>query len=251
MWLLAEYEACTLFSLRLGEATATGAKTLLLPSPFAIRTALLDVAVRLRGVRAGPGAFDRLRRFKLATQPPDRIAVTNLFTKVRKPRRGGDHEGEEEGGEIHEAMQPTIGFREYAHLQGTLGLAFEGKEDDLAWLEPLLPHVTYLGKRGSFFQLVDLPQKLETLPPGFLEVGDEVMWGTVISGFPAGSFPLGILQLMDDWGPDLTWDKVNVYSRAKIVLGADRVRKGAILPYRLVASSRGFSYYERLPLQFT
>lgn len=143
-------------------------------------------------------------------------------------------------------MQPTIAFREYAHLQGGLGLAFEGNDEDLIWLERLLPFVTYFGKRGCFFQLFKLPKRQGVLPAGFLTLGNEIVWGT--TGFQNGGFPLGILQLLDEWGPTLTWEKLNIYTKAKIALGADRMRKGAILPYRLVRSSRGFSYYERIQL---
>ena len=246
MWTYAEYQAVSLFSLRLGEATATGAKTLLVPTPFAIRTALLDVAVRIYGVRTAPDAFKRIRGLSLAIHPPERVAVTNLFAKVRKPRRNDAGEEEDDQDDTREAMQPTISFREYAHLHGDIALAFSGPEEVLAWVEPLLPHVAYLGKRGSFFQLLTVPERAETLPPGFVTVGDGEVWGTKVSGSSPGSFPLGVLQLMDDWGPGLTWEKVNVYTQARIVLGSDRIRKGAILPYRLSSSSRSFSYYERI-----
>jgi hypothetical protein len=51
---------------------------------------------------------------------------------------------------------------------------------------------------------------------------------------------------MDDWGPQLTFEKVNIYSDEDIRLGRDRIREPVILPYRLVRSSRNFSYYERI-----
>jgi hypothetical protein len=58
------------------------------------------------------------------------------------------------------------------------------------------------------------------------------------------AFPLGVIQLMDDWGEALTFEKVNVYSDAKITIPKDRVRRSVVFPYRLSRSSRGFSYYE-------
>ena len=42
------------------------------------------------------------------------------------------------------------------------------------------------------------------------------------------------------------FEKVNVHTAARIVLGKDRVQKTVVLPYRLVRASRSFSYYERI-----
>ncbi|HXF85532.1 MAG TPA: hypothetical protein VNK49_09090 [Anaerolineales bacterium] len=49
---------------------------------------------------------------------------------------------------------------------------------------------------------------------------------------------------MDDWGEALTFEKVNVYSDDPIKIPKDRVRRQVVFPYRLMRSSRGFSYYE-------
>ena len=47
MWLIAEYEAVTLFSLKLSTATSSGGKTLLVPTPYALKMALLGVVFHL------------------------------------------------------------------------------------------------------------------------------------------------------------------------------------------------------------
>lgn len=57
---------------------------------------------------------------------------------------------------------------------------------------------------------------------------------------------LGLIQMLDDWGPDLTFEKLNVYTDDSIRLGRDRVRESVILPYSLARSSRSFSYYKRM-----
>ena len=56
MWLVSEYEASALFTLKPATATASGGKTLLVPTPFAIKMALLDVACRLAGRAAAEEA---------------------------------------------------------------------------------------------------------------------------------------------------------------------------------------------------
>mgnify|MGYP000172316086 CR=1 FL=1 len=232
-WLIARYQPVGLFSLKPGEATSTGGKSLLVPTPFAIRTALLDVAIRVRGVACGPQAFESIKALRLALRPSKRAAVTSLFAKVLKPERDADERGR--------AMQKTIAFREYVYLEGTLTLAFGGEPVCLDQVAPLLPHLTYLGKRGSFFQLLALPEAVETVddepPEGFVPL---VAWNQSRQQ----AFPLGHIQRLDEWGADLTYEKANIYTSEKIQVGRDRVRMDVVLPYRLVQAGRGFTLYE-------
>jgi hypothetical protein len=234
MWLIAEYRPVTLFSFRSGMATSSGAKTLFLPTPFAIRTALLDAAIRTDGLTAGQLAFDWIKALSIAVRPPERVIVTNLFAKILKPTR-------KEGAE--EPMARSIAFREYAQLDGTVALAFSVSEGRASDLRMLLAQINYFGKRGSFFQLLDAPRESPELPAGFLPLDGMSLQGP---GKLPATIPLGVIQVMDDWGESLTFAKVNIYTGDKITLGKDRVRKSVVLPYRLVRSSKGYSLYERL-----
>lgn len=233
-WLIAQYQPVSLFSLKHGEATSTGGKSLLVPTPFAIRTALLDAAIRVQGVDKGPEAFAIIKDLRLALRPPRRVAVTSLFTKVLKPEREAEERGRE--------MQRTIAFREYVYLEGTLTLALGGEPGHLKQVAALLPHISYLGRRGSFFQFLAPPEEAETAdtqpPDGFIPL---VAWNHT-----GETFPLGCVQRLDDWGTDLTFEKVNVYTGGKIRVGRERVRFDVVLPYRLVRSGRGFTVYEAL-----
>lgn len=237
MWLIAEYQPASLFSFRSGMATSSGAKTLFLPTPFAIRTALLDAAIRTNGLGAGPIAFDWIKELSIAVRPPERVVVTNLFAKILKPTR------EEEA---EEAMDRTIAFREYAQLEGTVVLAFNVAEEWVHDLTLLLAQINYFGKRGCFFQLMQAPQIVEELPEGFVPMNGVYIQDNQLKGEGPKAFVVGLIQIMDDWGDSLTFNKVNIYSDEKIVLGKDRVRKSVMLPYRLVRSSKSYSYYERV-----
>lgn len=251
MWLITEYRPATLFSFKIGVATSTGAKTLFLPTPFAIRTALLDAAIRTRGKESAEEVFDALKPLKIAASPPERVVVTNLFAKVQKPTRSkgkkGDDEGEGDEEEQGKPMTPSIAFREYAHLDGVLALAFEDSNQALKLVEELAPQVNYFGKRGSFFQWMNRTRYESELPPGFTRLDEGMGFenGKITNNIPA-IFPLGVIQLMDDWGEALTFEKVNIYSSESIKIPKDRVRRNVVFPYRLVRSSRGFSYYEWL-----
>jgi hypothetical protein len=237
MWLIAEYQPVTLFSLRSGIATASGAKTLFLPTPFAVRNALLDAAIRTNGLGNAELAFAWIKKLSIAVRPPEKIVITNLFAKVMKPTRKEVTE---------EAMDRTIAFREYAHLEGTIDLAFSLAEEQIPALAILLTQINYFGRRGCFFQLTKAPHQFSALPEGFFSLDGVYISESKVEGKVPDAFPVGVIQIMDDWGESLTFGKVNIYSKEKIGLGKNRVRKGIILPYRLIHSSKSFAYYERM-----
>ena len=66
MWVLAEYQPTTLFSLRPATATTSGGKSLIVPTPFAVKMALLDIAIRTQGLEAGRALFSALRGLRIA-----------------------------------------------------------------------------------------------------------------------------------------------------------------------------------------
>jgi hypothetical protein len=232
MWLIAEFEAVTLFSLKMSTATASGGKTLLAPTPYAIKMALLDVACRHLGVKDAEKRWNDIRDLKVALRPAQRAVVTNLFQKVLRPRRNSVPLDEPDAG----FFQKTIGYREYVHLDGAMGIAI-GWDDEIPrpWLADLVAQVNYLGKRGGFMQMVGLPEHLPALPDGFVDLTQETMQ------FSIG----GTLQLLDDCTPDLTFEKANIYSGKGIRLGKERILRSIVLPYSLVKSSRSFTLYER------
>ncbi|HRV95730.1 MAG TPA: hypothetical protein P5526_26485 [Anaerolineae bacterium] len=44
----------------------------------------------------------------------------------------------------------------------------------------------------------------------------------------------------------MTFDHTNIYSGKAIKLSRERILHHVVLPYRLVRSSKGYSYYERI-----
>lgn len=224
-WLIARYQPTSLFSLKHSDATSTGGRSLLVPTPFAIRMALLDAAIRTEGVSAGPDAFEKIKSLQLAMRPPTYVAVTSTIVKVLKPEREATKRGRE--------MQRTIAFREYVHLVGELALACGGDSNLLDAIRPWLIQINYFGKRGSFMQLLGSPEDAPNLPEGFI----------LLSRQP-DRFPLdGVLQPLDDCKANVTFEQVNIYSKAK--LGKDdRPKSYVVLPYRLRRSSKSFTWYE-------
>lgn len=56
----------------------------------------------------------------------------------------------------------------------------------------------------------------------------------------------GIVQMLDDCGPSMTFDHANIYSNSKVRLGHERVLNHVVLPYSLTRSSKSYSLYERI-----
>jgi len=234
MWLIAEYQPVGLFSLKSALATSSGGKSLLVPTPYAIKMALLDAACRLWGVGTAEDVWPTLRDLSVALRLPERVVVTNLFTKILKPRRGTPRPGSQHAGPLGK----TIAFREYVWAGGNLGIAL-GLEDGSRETEltDLLLQVNYLGKRGGFVQLDGPPTRADELPVGYM----------LINGPPANQFYAGgLMQVLDDCDASLTFEKANIYSCKSIRLGKERILHHVVLPYRLVRSSKSFSYYERI-----
>jgi hypothetical protein len=260
MWVIAVFHQVSLFSLKTSDATSTGGRTLLVPTPCSIKMALLDVALRTYGMDAGSESFPLIRDLTLAMSPPQQIVVNNCFVRIYKPRRpkssqGGMKRGQDdeqsETGEEREGDDAgqgpyirSVAFREYAQYSGPLGLAVQVETEPTAeHLSSLLLQLNYLGKRGSFFQIDGPPLIRDHLPieQGYLLLGEEGATTKVVS-------PGYTLQVLDDWGPKMTFDKANIYSDAPIGVGKDRIPRQVLLPYRVIRSSQGFTLYQRTDL---
>ncbi len=236
MWLIAEYRPTSLFSLKPAWATSSGGKSLLVPTPYAVKMALLDVACRSEGIARARDAWPMLASLRIALKGPERIVVSNTFTKILKPRRGSPAPGSADAG----PLQKSIGFREYVYHDGTVAIGLMVTDsDDVDRIVDWLLQVNYLGKRGGLVQLLGPPIVLDDLPADFVVMNQ---------GQSAGIPIEGIVQPMDDTGPKTPFAKVDIYSGESIRSGKDRVLYHVVLPYRLVSSSRGYTLYERFDL---
>lgn len=241
MWITAQYLPVSFFSLKSAGATSSGGKTLLIPTPYAIKMALLSNVIRSRGIEEGKRLFPFLRDLSLYLEPPETILVMKSFSKIRRElKEKSNAEKAQRAREKKEyPMQPTIAYREYVNYIGPLRLTCEVDEDGSGELLPdLLMQVNYLGKRGGFLQILEPPSVSATQPEGrFIH-----LTAPTLQAFS----PTGTLQMLDDCGPSLTFAKANIYDDAKIVLHKDRILRHIVLPYEHRRSSRNYSWYQRI-----
>ncbi|MCC7525784.1 MAG: hypothetical protein IT250_13230 [Chitinophagaceae bacterium] len=145
-----KYLPTTLFSLKDSNATNSGAKSLFLPSPYAIKLAILNQAITVGGEfeqlsshNSKQFQFVRDTKISYFIEEGSFFSVNNSFVKILKPAR-------EVGGFIQ-----TVAFREYLFLSSPLEIIFEvATEEQALYLKRYLHRINYFGKRGCFFQFV-------------------------------------------------------------------------------------------------
>jgi hypothetical protein len=234
MWYQASYLPISLFSLRQSLSTSSGAKTLLVPTPFALKTALLDAAIRVLGKEQGGLLFPIIRDVQIAFRLPQQLVVIHSFLKIVRPKKNGP--SDDLGTGLVTPLGSTIAYREFVSYEGALGLALSSSGGNAlpAEIVQLFAQVNYFGKRGSFVQLAEPPRLVDQLDEGWTLLTSEQRQFTVD----------GTIQILDDYGPSITFERADITSGVRITPGKDRVLRPIVLPCRLVRSSRAFTLYQ-------
>src|SRR5690606_35847212 len=90
-WLILLFRPVSLFSLRMTHATNKGGKTLLVPTPYAVKLALIDACFRLfAGEEANQRArqvYELVKGIEIRFRPPAHCVVQNTFIKIKQQER--------------------------------------------------------------------------------------------------------------------------------------------------------------------
>jgi len=244
MWIIARYLPVAPFSLKPAAATSSGGKTLLAPTPYAIKMALLDSAIRTMGVSEGEQLFPSLCNLTVQIALPEDILVFKSFSKSWRPVESKEAQKKDETREEFEARQrekladriergqyplySTIAYREYVYYRDTFQLAFTSPDEKSlpTELPRLLTCINYLGKRGGFIQIMEPPRQIDQLPEGLF---------TELTPDSLGEFHRdGTLQVLDDCDKSLTFQRANIYSSERITVGKDLSCSMSIVARRCV-----------------
>jgi hypothetical protein len=223
------FQPTTLFSLKESNSTNSGAKSVLMPSAYAIKMALLNQILTLEGlelikdVKKANGKLANVSKyFKFVKElqidfhicNENAFVVNNSFVKILKPER--DNPG----------FQRTVSFREYVYIKGNLELIFTAKSEEQAnFLKKYIHKINYFGKRGSFFQFIEY--KSESHEPN-------------VKTFDRKGLGPGILQSYDNFDESVTFEQVNNYSSSP----TKRKQEIKVIPVSLTGTSKGFSIYK-------
>lgn len=228
-WLVVEYHPTSLFSLKISLATSSVGKTLILPTPYAIKMAYVDGGFRAGSTDADCAMFLRaLVGIDVRIAPPTDSLVTHTFVKVRQEPKQTDP---------LRPYIPSIAYREIVHHRGIWRWAFDlaGSDDWAASrLVEIAPHVSYIGKRGSFIQFGGIARRVElgkefTQP---LEAGRQ--WA-----LPSRAH----IAPLDDFGPEATLEVLSSFTGASPRRERHRRFIETVVPVGLVNAGPGFSEY--------
>jgi len=219
----AKYIPTSLFSLKESNSTNSGAKSVLLPSSFAVKMAILNQAITIGGDLEklevkNSKEFNFIKDVKISfhLSRGSSFCVNNSFVKILKPAREG-------GG-----LQQTVSFREYVYISHPIEIIFEIENKEAQkYLKLYLHKINYFGKRGCFFQ--------------FMEYSDNPTNANVLP-FNLKNESYGILQEYDDFNKNATFDMVNNFS----LTTNKRAKEIFVLPLNNIASSKSFSHYKFL-----
>src|SRR2546423_15694515 len=93
-WLIARYAPVSLFTLRSTYATSKGGKTLLVPTPYAVKMALIDACFRAFPAQDAEAAarnmFNLVKAEPVRIKPPEECIVQNTFLRVLQPARDAE-----------------------------------------------------------------------------------------------------------------------------------------------------------------
>lgn len=212
----AVYRPTALFSLKDSNATNAGAKALLLPSPYAIKMAIISRAISYGGVDfcKNETLFNYIRDTRISYFISGGYCVNNYLVKIRKPSS---------------TTTSTVRFREYVFQQKDLEIIFDVKDlNAKEFLQRFLYTINYFGKRGCFFQFVEYKEVPST--PNVLQFD--------VNNLSQG----GILQEYDDFDPSVTFEIVNNYSPEQTK--EMRYRTILLLPLIQTGASKTYTSYK-------
>ena len=226
MWLVVAYEPVAAFGLRPSNTTSSGGKSLLVPTPYAVKMALLDRLIRYGGLAYGIDRFALVRDLTIWLRVPHAASVNRTFQKVLRP--GGNPWNE------------TIAQREYVFHAGPMMLAFGDLDTEMAGeLALILPSINYFGRKGGFMQYAGHTEQptAPTRSDGFVNL---------CAASDPDDVGFGFLQRMDDMHAGATFEDVSVFDKPRSDGG--RITYNVVLPYQLAYHGFNHTVYEAEPM---
>jgi len=210
------YQPTNLFSLKESNSTNSGAKSLLIPSPYSIKMALFNQAITIDGQEIfeekKSKEFSFIKDATIKYRVLGSFCVNNCFVTIQS-LRDGTYRG-----------KPS--FREYIYLSDNIEIIFDVKSNEAKqYLQKYLHRINYFGKRGCFFQFVGYREN-----PGEPNVKD----------FDVSDFSPGILQEYDDISPKAQFKNIDNFDSAN----AQRDKKILVIPVYNQNSSKSYTHFK-------
>ena len=207
----------TLFSLRDSACTASGANSLFLPSPYAIKMAILNQVLTIESqdyFDKHIAKFDIVKNLRINYRVSGYLTANNYLIKIQKKRDQNSN------------FNSTVSYREYIYASEPLEIIFDTDSDkSVKFLKKYLYRINYFGKRGCYFQ--------------FLRYSDSPSLPNV-QPFDIHKIIPGIIQEYDDINERMNFENVNSYSQKKVT----RDKKRLVIPLIRESFSKSFTKYK-------
>lgn len=231
-WIVFAYRPTALFSLKMSRATSTVGKTLLIPTPYAVKMAFVDAALRY-GLTNEPEQLVReLATLQVRIGAPSHACVTGTIQRVRQQTRAEDRKKDRRV----PYYRTTIALREIVSYSGLLRVAFSRGKSSSKFLDLLAhtaPAINYFGKRGSFMQYLGSEERTEL----------DLSFTARVEMAHGSSSTKHQLAILDDFGPGATFDALNSFTPTQMKRGVHREFVETAVPYRLSNIGFGFAQY--------
>jgi hypothetical protein len=209
------YQPTNLFSLKESNSTNSGAKSLLIPSPYSIQMALFNQAITIDGKdifeKMNSKEFSFIKDMTIEYRVSGSFCVNNCFVTIQS-LRDGTYRG-----------KPS--FREYIYLSDNIEIIFDVKSKEAKqYLQKYLHRINYFGKRGCFFQFI-----------GYRDNPSEPN----VKKFDASNFSPGVLQEFDEISSKANFKNVDNFGSAN----AKRDKTILILPVKIKSSAKSYTHY--------
>lgn len=209
------YQPTNLFSLKDSNSTNSGAKSLLIPSPYSIKMALLNQAITIDGKKVfeenKSKEFAYIRDARIDYHVLGSFCVNNCFVTIQSLRDG--------------IFRGKPSFREYIFISDHIEIIFDVKNLEAKhYLKKYLHKINFFGKRGCFFQFVCY-QDIHKEPN--------------VREFDASNLTNGVLQEFDDISPKANFSNVDNFDSTP----PKRIKKILVIPVHKLNSSKSYTHY--------
>ncbi len=198
-WLKAKLEFASFYSYRMPGLSSQYALISPVPSPAALRLALVDAAIQHTGSpEYGRRIFDIVKDAPLWVIPPNQLCIMKFFVKrLKKPKKADS------------TLVPSTGIREYCHLDGPLEVYIQVSRSDLRKVATLF---TYLRRLGTTDSILTAKAEAGEGPP------PELCWKSLTQlNMPVSQFNYQrrLVVRLNDLRPGVDYDEVNPYSEVR------------------------------------
>ncbi|MBC7362795.1 MAG: type I-A CRISPR-associated protein Cas5 [Candidatus Aminicenantes bacterium] len=225
-WIVAELHFGSLFSYRIPNISPSFALTSPIPSPAAIRLALVDTAIKIDGrVESGIEIFELVKKLPMEIEPPERVVILKFFIKRLKPSKNQDSSFEE-----------SFGIREYCHFYGPMKVYLQAEEESKR-LEQIFRHLRRLGTSDSLLSCRTMVRAEGPDPRLIAKLLHEVKP-------EAENFTRRPVVSLNEIREDACFSQVNPYEKGR---GNPFAQKTYILPLQEIKRGENFVIYRIAP----